>query len=75
MASSSEVRTLCPSVSFLFTHLGASLRISSTFYPLVKGFVFGENSLNLVLANLFPLPRQSVDWFEDLVGDQRVMSR
>ena len=74
MVSSSEVRTHYPSVSFLFTHLGASLRSSRTFYPLVEGFMCGENSLNLALAYLFPLLRQSVDWFEDLVGDWRVMS-
>ena len=35
----------------------------------------GENSLNLVLADLFPLLCQSVDWFEDLMGDRRVMSK
>lgn len=73
MVSSFEVRTLCPSISFLYVHLGASLRISHTFCPLVEGFVCEENSLNLVLADLFPLLRQSVDWFEDLVGDRRVM--
>ena len=54
--------------------LGASLRVSHTFSPLVKGFVFGSSSLNVVLANLFPLLRQSVDWFKELVGEQRVMS-
>ena len=54
--------------------LGASLRVSHTFSPLVKGFVFGGSSLNVVLANLFPLLRQSVDWFKELVGEQRVMS-
>ena len=32
------------------------------------------NSLSLMLTDLFPLLRQSVDWFEDLVGDWRVMS-
>ena len=73
MLSSSEVRALCPSVSFLFAHLGASLRISRNFCPLVEDFVCGGNSLSLVLTDLFPLLRQSVDWFEDLVGDQRAM--
>lgn len=74
MVSSSEVRILCPSVSFLFVHLEASLRISRTLCPLVEGFVCGGNSLNLVSANLFPLLCQSVDWFKDLVGDRRMMS-
>ena len=71
MLSIYEVSALCPSVSFLFAHLGASLRISHNFCPLVGGFMRGGNSLSLVLSDLFPLLRQSVDWFEDLVGDQR----
>ena len=71
--SSSEVRALCPSVSFLFAHLGASLEISRNFCPLVEDFVGGGNSLNLVLVDLFPLLRQFVDWFENLVSDQRAM--
>ena len=73
MVSSSEVRTLCSSVSFLFAHLGALLRISYTFWPLVEGFACGENNLNLVLADLFPLLLQSVCWFDNLVGDRRVL--
>ena len=74
MLSSFEVRTLCPSISFLFAHLGDSLRISRNFCPLVEGFVCGGNSLSLVLTDLCPLLHQSVDWFEDLMGDRRVMS-
>ena len=69
MLSSSEVRALCPFVSFLFARLGASFGISRSFGPLVKGFIGGGNSLSLVLTDLFPLLRQSVDWFEDLVSD------
>ena len=34
----------------------------------------GGNSLSLVLTNLFPLLHESIDWFEDLVSDQRAMS-
>ena len=74
MLSSSEVRALCPSVSFLFAHLGAFLGISHNFYSLVEDFVSGGNSLSLVLTNLFPLLHESIDWFEDLVSDQRAMS-
>ena len=33
----------------------------------------GENSLNLVLSDLFLFLYESVKWFEDLVGDRRVM--
>ena len=32
------------------------------------------NNLSLVLTDLFPLLRQFVDWFEDLVSDRRAMS-
>ena len=74
MLSSSEVRALCPSVSFLFTCLGASLGIFHNFCPLVEEFIGGENSLSLVIADLFPLLRQSVGWFKDLMSDLRAMS-
>ena len=74
MVGRSEVRTLCPSISFLFTRLRASLGISCTFCHLVEGFVFGSSSLSVVLADLFPLLCQFVDWFKELVGEWRVMS-
>ena len=74
MVGSSKVRIVYPSISFLFTCLGASLGVSRSFCPLVKGFVFGDSSLNVVLAGLFPLLRQSADWFEDLMGERRMMS-
>ena len=32
------------------------------------------SGLSLVLADLLPLLRQSINWFEDLVGEWRVMS-
>ena len=50
-------------------------RSFSVFCPLVEDFVFGGSSLSVVLANLFPLLCKSVDWFEDLVGEWRVMSK
>ena len=61
MIGSSDTRTLCHSISFLFTRLGASLSVSRTFYPLVEGFVFKDSSLSVVLADLVPLLHQSVD--------------
>ena len=73
MVGNFEVRILFPSISFLFAHLGASLGVSCTFCPLVEGFVFGGSSLNVVLADLFPLLHRSIDWFEELVGEQKVM--
>ena len=74
MVDSSEVRILCSSISFLFMRLGASLGVSRSFCPLVEDFVFGGNGLSLVLADLLPLLRQLVNWFEDLVGEWRFMS-
>ena len=73
MVGSSETRTLCPFISFLFARLRAFLSVSRTFCPSVEGFVFKGSSLGVVLANLVPLLRQSVDWFEDLVGKRRGM--
>lgn len=67
--SLSSMRQLCPFVSFLFACLGASLGSFQTHCPPIEGFVFGGNSLGLVLTNLFPLLCQSVNWFEELVGD------
>ena len=57
MVRSSEVRQLCPSISFLFVRLGVSLGSFHTHCPPIKGFVFRGNGLGLVLANLFPLLR------------------
>ena len=39
MVNSFEVRVACPSVSFFFAHLGASLSASCVFFPLVENFV------------------------------------
>ena len=74
MVGSSKVRILFPSVSFLFARLGVSLGVSRTFCPLVECFVFRGNSLSVVLVDLFPLLRQSIDSFEELMGEWRVMS-
>ena len=57
MVSSSEARIACPSISFLFMRLGASLGVSHSFSPLSEGFVFKGNSLNVVLVELLPLLR------------------
>ena len=61
MVGSSEVRTLCPFVLFLFVRLGASLGISHAFFPLVEGVVFRGRGLGLVLADLLPLLCESVN--------------
>ena len=74
MVGSSETRTLCPSILFLYAYLGASLSVSRTFCPSVEGFMFKRSSLGVVLADLVPLLLQSINWFEDLVGEGRGMS-
>ena len=55
MVSSSEVRVVCPSVSFLFARLGASLGISRAFLPLVGNVVFEGSGLGVALGELYPL--------------------
>ena len=65
MVSSSEVRTACPSISFLFACLGGSLRV----FPYLENFISKGNSLGVVVADLLPLLRQSIDWFRDLVRE------
>ena len=57
MLGSSEIRQLCPSVSFLFARLGASLGSFHTYCPPIEGLIFGGNSLGLVLTDLYPLLR------------------
>ena len=70
VVSSSEVRIACPSVSFLFTHLGGTLGV----FPNLEDFVFEGNNLGVALAKLLPLLRQSIDWFEGLVRERGTMS-
>ena len=69
MLSSSEVRALCPSVSFLFARLGGSLSI----FPHLEKFVLKGNGLCIVLGDLLPLLRQSIDWFKGLIREWGVM--
>ena len=70
MVGSSEVRIACPSISFLFARLGGSLSV----FPNVEDFVFEGNSLGVVLTELCPLLRQSINWFEGLVRERGTMS-
>ena len=65
MVSSSEIRIACPSISFLFVHLGGSLGV----FPHLENFVFEGNSLGVALANLLPLLRQLINWFKGLVRE------
>ena len=73
MVDSYEVRRLCPSLSFFFVRLGASLGSSCSFGSSIEGFVFWGSGLGLALADLLPLLRELVDWFEGIVGEWRSM--
>ena len=53
MVGSFKVRIACPSISFLFAHLGGSLGV----FPNVEDFVFEGNSFGVVLTELCPLLR------------------
>ena len=44
-------------------------------FPYLENFVFKSNSLSVALADLLPLLRQSIDWFESLVREQEIMSK
>ena len=70
MVCSSEVRIACPLISFFFMRLRGYLGI----FPYLDNFVFEGSSLSVALAELLPLPRQSIDWFEDLVRERGRMS-
>ena len=70
MVGSSEVRIACPSISFLFARLRGLLGV----FPRVENFVFEGNSLGMVLTELCPLLRQSLDRFEGLIRERGIMS-
>ena len=74
MVNSSEVRRLCPSLSFFFPCLGASLGSSYSFGSLIENSVFRGSGLGLAFADLLPLLRELVNWFKGVVGERRVMS-
>ena len=70
MVSGSEVRAVCPSVSFFFARLGAALGVSGDFLPLVGDFIFAGCGLSLVIGELSPILGQSLAWF---VGETKRM--
>ena len=71
MVSGSEVRVICPSVSFFFARLGVALGLSGDFLPLVGDFVFAGCGLSVVIGELSPILGQSLAWFE---GETRRMA-
>ena len=70
MVDSLEVRIAWPSISFLFARLGGSLVV----FQHLENLVFEGNCLSVVLGDLLPLFRQSLNWFEGLVRRREVMS-
>ena len=70
MVSGSEVRVVCPSISFFFARLGAALGVSGDFLPLVGDFIFAGCGLSLVIGELSLILGQSIAWFE---GEMRRM--
>ncbi|KAL0011655.1 hypothetical protein SO802_006763 [Lithocarpus litseifolius] len=74
MVSSFEVRVVCPSISFFFASLGASLGTSRTFLPSFGNFVFKCSGLGVALGELLPILSQSISWFGSLVGERERMS-
>ena len=64
MVSGSEVRVICPSVSFFFARLGVALGVSGDFLPLAGDFVFAGYGLSVVIRELSPILGQSLAWFE-----------
>ena len=64
MVSDSKVRVACPSVSFFFARLGATLGVSGDFLPLVGDFIFAGCGLSVVIGQLSLILGQSIAWFE-----------
>lgn len=71
MVDYSEVRHLSPSVLLFFARLEAFINSFGGRCPTIEGFALGDSSLDLVLANLYPLLRQSLNWFKAM---QRVLA-
>ncbi|XP_075672036.1 uncharacterized protein LOC142641480 isoform X2 [Castanea sativa] len=70
MIDSSEVWVICPLVSFLFARLGGFVGVS----PNLEGFVSEGNGLGVVVTNLLPLLRLSVNWLGNLLREWEEMS-
>jgi len=75
MIESSEVRQLCPSISFFFARLGASLGSFNTHCPPIEGFISRGSCLGFVLADLHNLLHQPLNWFKEMVGEREVVSK
>ena len=63
MVDFSTVRTLFPSVSFFFTHLGAFLESSNGHRPHVGLFISRDSAFRPILNDLYPLLHRSLNWY------------
>ena len=73
-----DIRHFSPSVSFSFARLGAFLSSSSGGCPQIEGFTLKNSNLGLILADLYPLLHQSLNWFQSLQGmsvEERIGSK
>lgn len=68
MVDYSKFRHLSPFLSFFFARLGASLGSFGDRCPQVGDFALGDSSLGLALGDLYPLLRQSLNWFRVVQG-------
>ena len=74
MVDYSDIRHTSPSVAFFFARLGAYLGALSSHCLRVGDFVLGDSILGLVLGSLYPLLRQSWDWFGSMQKALRMES-
>ena len=70
MVQNSKIRKLYPYVSFFFACLGASFGSSSARCFPIEGFVSRNSGLGFMLADLYPLLHQSLNWFREMVGER-----
>lgn len=63
MMDYSDIKHISSSVAFFLAHLGVFIGFSSGHCPRVGDFALGDSSLGLILGSLYPLLRQSLDWF------------
>ena len=74
MVDPSEIRCLSPSILFFFAPLWVFLGYSNGHCPPLEGFVYGDSNLGVMLADLYPLLHQSLNWFQGMSKEERVTS-
>ena len=64
----SDIRRTSSLIAFFFARLGVLIGCSSGHYPQIGDLALGDNSLRLVLGDLYPLLCQSLGWFNLVRG-------